>query len=186
MKKLEKAAWLEEGLKVLANDGFQKVTIDNLCFLLQITKGSFYHHFRNIDGYIEALMKYWLEKNTVNLIRATDMMVKIDEKFIRLNDLASSVSQKAEQVIRAWSFSNEIVRRYMQDVDNMRLDYLISLNKQIGMGAKEAENYATLEYGTMIGVQQLKPNISQEDFKNLYFVFRDNKLQKLRDRNNQK
>ena len=43
MKKIDKIAWFEEGLKVLKNEVFQIITIDNLCSLLQITKGSFYH-----------------------------------------------------------------------------------------------------------------------------------------------
>lgn len=27
-------------------EGFARITIDNLCGLLQITKGAFYHHFK--------------------------------------------------------------------------------------------------------------------------------------------
>ncbi len=171
MKKVDKKNWFEEGLKILANDGFQKITIDNMCTILKVTKGSFYHHFKNIDGYIAALMEYWMEKNTVDFITATEAITNIDEKHIRLNDLAASASQKAEQVIRAWSFSNEIVRKYVQQVDDMRMEYLISLNIQSGMEKTAAKDYAILEYGALIGVQQLCPNISKEHFKHLYNLF---------------
>ena len=171
MKKVDKKNWFEEGLKLLSSDGFQKVTIDNMCTILKVTKGSFYHHFKNIDSYIAALMEYWLEKNTIDFIKVTDTMTNIDEKHIQLNDLASSVSQKAEQVIRAWSFSNETVRQYVQQVDNIRMEYLIDLNMQKGMDAKEAQDYSILEYGALIGVQQLCPNIAKEDFKHLYQLF---------------
>lgn len=171
MKKIEKTDWFKEGLRVLANEGYQRITIDNLCSLLKITKGSFYHHFKNIDGYIAALMKYWLEKNTVDFIKATEAITDMDEKHIQLNDLAASASHKSEQVIRAWSFSNETVKRYVQKVDDLRMEYLIDLNIQTGMKKKEARNYAIIKYGTLIGIQQLCPDISKKDFKSLYLVF---------------
>lgn len=171
MKKIEKNAWFEEGLKVLSNEGFQRITIDNLCSFLNITKGSFYHHFKNIDGYVEALMKYWLNKNTVEFINATEKLTNIEEKQMLLNDLAASASQKAEQVIRAWSFSNETVRKYVQQVDDMRMEYLIDLHKQAGIDVKSAKDHAIIEYGTLIGIQQLCPNISKEEFKHLYLIF---------------
>ncbi len=180
MERLDKNSWLSEGFKILESEGFSRITIDNLCERQKRSKGSFYFHFKNIDGYVDALMKYWLEKNTVDFINVTDTIANIDEKFISIKELASSVSQKAEQIIRAWSFSNETVRLYMQQVDHMRLEYMIGLNLQMGVGAKEAKIYAILEYGAMIGVQQLNPNISQEDFKNMYLIIQDNKLQKVR------
>ena len=46
------------GLQIIENEGVSKITIDNLCNLLEITKGAFYHHFKNIDGYIDALMTF--------------------------------------------------------------------------------------------------------------------------------
>lgn len=50
-----------------------KITIDNLCTLPN-HKGAFYHHFKNIDGYVDALMKYWLEVNTFEFIREVDKL----------------------------------------------------------------------------------------------------------------
>lgn len=173
MDTITKNNWCEEGLKVLAKEGFQKITIDNLCIILKRTKGSFYHHFQNINGYIESLMEYWLEKNTIAFIKQTEQISNAEEKCFKLNKLASSASHKAEQSIRAWSFSNGIVKQYVQKVDDMRMDYLIMLNIQSGMEKKESKDYAIIEYSTLIGIQQLHPNISEEDFTNLYLMFID-------------
>lgn len=74
MKKVDKKQWFIVGLDVLEKEGFTRITIDNLCGLLQITKGAFYHHFKNIDGYIDSLMKYWLELNTFEFIREVDKL----------------------------------------------------------------------------------------------------------------
>lgn len=61
MKKVEKKQWFVIGLQIIEKNGVAKITIDNLCNLLEITKGAFYHHFKNIDGYIDALMAFWVK-----------------------------------------------------------------------------------------------------------------------------
>ena len=64
MKKVEKKQWFTTGLQIIKDEGVSRITIDNLCNLLEITKGAFYHHFKNIDGYIDALMAFWVKENT--------------------------------------------------------------------------------------------------------------------------
>jgi len=67
-----KEDWCKEGMDILNTDGFSKITIENLCSKLKVTKGSFYHHFGNMEAYIEALMQYWLEKHTRQLIEEAE------------------------------------------------------------------------------------------------------------------
>ena len=38
MKKVEKKQWFIMGLQIIENEGVSKITIDNLCNLLEITK----------------------------------------------------------------------------------------------------------------------------------------------------
>jgi len=178
MKKIEKTDWFEDGMKVLKTEGFQRITIDNLCTSLKVTKGSFYHHFKNTEGYIEALMKHWLNKNTLEFIKYTEEQSDIQTKYFILNDLASSSSHKVEQMIRAWSFSNETVKEYVKQVDNMRMEYLTDLNIQKGLDPKQAKNSAIVQYGTLIGIQQLLPDISKDEFNELYQIHIENKTNK--------
>ena len=42
MKKVEKKQWFVIGLQIIENNGVAKITIDNLCNLLEITKGAFW------------------------------------------------------------------------------------------------------------------------------------------------
>ncbi|MDF2516925.1 MAG: TetR/AcrR family transcriptional regulator [Sphingobacterium sp.] len=168
MKRIERKEWLEDGMKILKKEGFQRITIDNLCKSLKITKGSFYHHFKNMEDYIEALMKYWQNKNTLEFIKKTEEQCDIQRKYFILSDLASSTSHKVEQIIRAWSFSNETVKAYVKQVDHMRIEYLTDLNIQQGLDLKKARNSAIMQYGTLIGIQQLLPDIPKVEFNELY------------------
>lgn len=167
MKKVDKEQWFIVGLDVLAKDGFARITIDNLCGLLQITKGAFYHHFKNIDGYIDALMKYWLEVNTFEFIRETEKLHDIKEQQQKLADMAAYASIRNESVIRAWSYSNSIVRGYVSQTDTIRLEYAAKLNEAMGLKAKQAMDMAVIQYSMLIGMQQICSDLSPEQFKEL-------------------
>ncbi len=167
MKKIEKAAWFTEGFAIMETDGFSKITIENLCARLKITKGSFYHHFKNVDGYINAFMEYWLEKNTLNPIRETEDAEDGLERNALFYDFTANTSPKTEQIIRAWGYSNESVKKRVEQADKIRLKYLASLSIKEGKSAKESKNLAMLEYATLIGIQQLFPSLSKKELSNL-------------------
>jgi AcrR family transcriptional regulator len=43
--------WVQEGFRVLAEDGVKALTLDRLCRRLGVTKGSFYWHFTDMKAY---------------------------------------------------------------------------------------------------------------------------------------
>ena len=168
MKKVDKNQWFIVGLDVLEKEGFARITIDNLCGLLQITKGAFYHHFKNIDGYIDALMKYWLSLNTIQIIEDANKLPFVKERMEYIGNAVINRSHKSEQVIRAWSFSNPTVKKYIQQVDDLRIDYSTKQRMLLGMSDEEAKNTSVLEYAIFVGMQQLYPDMNKEDWEQLY------------------
>jgi AcrR family transcriptional regulator len=51
--------WVQEGFRVLAEDGVKALTLGRLCSRLGVTKGSFYWHFTHMKAYREALIGTW-------------------------------------------------------------------------------------------------------------------------------
>jgi AcrR family transcriptional regulator len=51
--------WVQEGFRVLAEDGVKALTLGRLCSRLAVTKGSFYWHFSDMKAYREALIDTW-------------------------------------------------------------------------------------------------------------------------------
>lgn len=172
MKRLGKSDWYIAGFAILEAEGFSKITIENLCSSLKITKGSFYHHFGNIDGYVIALMKHWLQVNTIDYINKTEACVEGISKAEKLNNLAMQSSYKMEQVIRAWSYSDPVVKEYVEKADALRLEYLTMLKEEDGMDKQTAKDAAILEYAILIGMQQLCPDISKEQLTTIYKLFK--------------
>ncbi|MFK7921247.1 MAG: TetR/AcrR family transcriptional regulator [Bacteroidia bacterium] len=172
MARLGKEDWLAEGFKVLAEFAQNKLRILYLCERLTVTRGSFYHHFSSIDDYIEQLMLSWEQSNTRQVIQLANKSGDAKERFNRLNELVSNIDQSVETAIRSWSHYHPIVQTYLQKVDKLRLHYLEDLFLNQGFPAEEAANLATLEYGILIGIQQLNPHINASNMDSLYGTYR--------------
>lgn len=164
-KYLGKKDWFIAGLDILEEYGSMKITIENLCCNLGVTKGSFYHHFEHIDGYIASLMDFWLEENTLRIIRQADE--SDSEKPHVLKSLVSCLRHNAELHIRVWSFSNAIVREFVTKADQIRLNYLTDILIQMGHDRSTATDEALIEYATLIGVQQLCSEMSANEWNRL-------------------
>jgi AcrR family transcriptional regulator len=52
--------WLQAGYTVLAEQGVRALKVERLCQHLGVTRGSFYWHFENMDGYRAALVESWI------------------------------------------------------------------------------------------------------------------------------
>jgi AcrR family transcriptional regulator len=57
--RLSRAQWLQKSLDLLISGKHGKLRIDNITKELNVTKGSFYWHFKNRVDYITRLAEYW-------------------------------------------------------------------------------------------------------------------------------
>lgn len=162
-----KEDWLRMGMDVLNTEGFSKITIDHLCNLLGVTKGSFYHHFGNMGGYTEALMQYWTDNYTHAFINEVEKIEDAVQKKALLYEMTTVAMHKSEQYIRAWSFYNDTVKKYVRQVDDMRIQYLEKLGSELGMNSQSAHYFAMTEYAMLVGVQQLYPDLSRKDYADI-------------------
>lgn len=173
MKKIAKEEWLTSGLKIIENEGVSKITIDNLCNMLNITKGAFYHHFKNIDGYIDALMSFWIKESTLAFIEKVEKIDNAKEKLYELSKMSAFSKYKCESRIRGWSYTNDIVRQYVQQVDKLRLNYLKQINSESGYNDENSQKTAIIQYALLIGLQHIGTEISAYDFNELQTLLID-------------
>lgn len=165
---LSKKSWLAEGFALLAEFSQDKLTIQYLCTRLKVTRGSFYHHFSGIENYIQEMMEAWEEENTHLLVKEANTGSSAEESMELLAKAVSSKNQSIEAAIRSWSFYQPTVARHLAKVDQLRLTYLKQLHLKMGRSDEQANLIADLDYATLIGVQQLYPNIADEKMKALW------------------
>ncbi len=165
---LSKKEWLKEGFKLLAEFAQNKLTIQYLCERLQVTRGSFYHHFKGIEDYVECLMELWEEENTLVLVKEANKANSPEESMELLSKSISVQDQSIEAAVRSWSFYHPIVKKHIKKVDSLRLNFLVQIFEALGFEKERAELRAELDYGTLVGIQHLFPEISQERMRQLW------------------
>lgn len=60
--------WLDAALDLLLEAGVDGVKILPLAKRLGLTRTGFYHHFRDREALLDAMIKRWEDKNTGNLV----------------------------------------------------------------------------------------------------------------------
>lgn len=168
MQKIHREDWFSAGMQILESEGFERLTIDALCANLKMTKGSFYHHFRNMDGYIVAFMQDWTEARALEFIRKAESRQLASGESTFFAGLASELCGKAERAIRGWGAASALVRMYLRQVDGIRLKYLEGLMQGRGLEGEAAPRAARMEYALMVGLQQTCPDISHDELLSMY------------------
>ena len=153
----------------MEKDGFTKVTIENLCGALGVTKGSFYHHFEHIGAYVVALMDHWLEENTLKIIQNVERS-QLDKNTVMLK-IVATLRHRLELHIRAWSFSNPYVRDVVANADKLRLDYMTELISLTGRDRQTSREQAMLNIALMIGVQNIYPDMPTDEWDRLQHTY---------------
>lgn len=168
MARTTRTHWLEEGLIILRESGEAGLTVERLCVSLERTKGSFYHHFRDMEAYLDGLLAHWEAKHTSAPILAAAAGAGFEERRRRLDESVVALDMKLEVAVRAWGLRDPRARAALLRVDARRIDYLAELYALVHGKGPLARQLADLEYATFVGMQQILPALSARRYHALY------------------
>lgn len=57
--------WIEVGYKIFALEGFKALKVERLAKKVGISKSSFYHHFADLDTFIEILLQHHIRQSHI-------------------------------------------------------------------------------------------------------------------------
>jgi AcrR family transcriptional regulator len=163
-----KEMWLKEGLAVLAEAGHRNLTISILCDRLNLTTGSFYHHFKNRQAYSEAVLQYWEKEQTQRFIEQSEAQPNIQSKKNKLVEMALHTSFDHEPAIRAWAQMAPLARKYQQRIDKQRQEYMRQIFLEEKVEPRLAREWALVVVCIFIGAQQIIPSLSTSEKKRVY------------------
>lgn len=173
MSRLNKEDWLQAGLELLADYDQSHINIQNLCDYLDITRGSFYHHFDGMPAYIQELLRYWRAENRELLLDAAQQLkTGVSAKEI-IQSLVPVAHRKAEMSLRSWSYYQQKIKPFLEKMDELRLDYLSEAYQRQGVPAEYAQRLAKIQYSVLLGLQQLHPDLTTEELQEMYQFFSD-------------
>ena len=170
--RLRPEAYYDVAFAILSEQGPGGLTISALCARLEVTKGSFYHHFRDMPEFVDRLLQHWEREHASRLIALSESVTDPDERFDLLEGIAVGLPHGAEAAIRAWSWSDESVAAVQRRVDGARLDHLTASGVVAGQDARQARIKATISLSVLIGMQQLERPATPEAMEAVFSELR--------------
>lgn len=151
---------LDAGLEFLAAKSIRQLTIAALCHHLGVTKGSFYHHFRNRDDFLERMLEHWVEVWTFKPMKAADRGGSAAERFRLIVEESNNLPGGTETSIRSWALREPLPRRYLERVDTARMEYLRDIFVEICADRERAGLLSRISYSLFVGTRMVVPEIT--------------------------
>ena len=150
-ERLTKSDWLQQGLETLANDGVGALKVGAMAQRLNVSRGSFYWHFRDIADFRRQLLQSWQEHATEQVIQ---QMEAEDPASPRLNNLmkrAFATERRMDRAVRSWAAQDDDVAHVVASVDARRVDYIAKLLIAEGVERRMALPRAVFIYWAFLG-----------------------------------
>ncbi len=174
MARKSKTDWLEAGIQVLATESVDALTVDRVASRLGVTKGSFYAHFENFADYRDALLSFWYEEGTENIIATAESAGEALASMDRVMQLSPIVARRddPELAFRAWAARDPYVRAFVQRVDRRRLKYGEDLFT-VAVGDRERAKFLIgMLYALILGSGQMLPPVRHKGMLDYYEEFK--------------
>jgi AcrR family transcriptional regulator len=167
--------WLETARKVLIESGVDRVKIEPLARLLRVTTGSFYHHFKNRQELLDALLHHWETHNSKPLFNAveaagSDPGDQIDALFETW--VAEDAYDPAyDSAVRAWAHTSKDAESVVRLVDERRIRLIQQIFEGFGYDQDRAFIRARITYFHQVGYQAteiVEPYEQRQQLRHLY------------------
>ena len=145
---------MEAGLEILVADGPSGLTISALCAAVGTTSGSFYHHFGNLHGYVEAVVRHW-ETRHRNQVRALGPEGTASARLVRHRAGMLALDHNVDAAMRSWAATNTTVAAAQQRVDELWHSALFALLHDLIGEAGTARRLAVSGRALVIGHQMI-------------------------------
>ena len=147
--------WVTAAYEALIDQGIDAVKIQILGARLNLSRTSFYWHFKDRAALLAALIGMWDDRTTRPLVAATRAYAETETEAM-LNLIGCFLSDAAfdsrlEFAVRGWALQDAAVRDRLQTVDAERLAALRALLERWGHAPDEADVRSRTIYLTQIG-----------------------------------
>jgi len=147
--------WLDAAYLMLVESGIESVKVMPLAKRLNMSRTSFYWHFKDRDALLDALIRRWKVKNTGNLVAQTKARAKtIAEAVLNLFDCwidPKLFDARMDFAIRNWAHQSAELKTILEQTDQERIAAIAAMFARFGFSKEQAETRALTVYYTQIG-----------------------------------
>lgn len=164
---LTPADWIAAATHVLRDKSIDAVRVDVLAKVLNVTRGSFYWHFKDRNDLLERVLQRWRDTATEQIIQRFEKKPPEQRicEFLTLPFHGQTAQNAAsiELAIRAWARRGALARQAVETIDSDRLAYIAQCFSELGFSPEEAKMRAFLVYGYMVNESLLRTQGSEQE-----------------------
>ncbi len=153
--KVTRDEWLDLALALLARQGVGAITVLDLSERLGVSRSSFYWHFRNRDGLIDALLERWDGLNTRSIVQQAEApaatIIEAVLNIFRCWVDAALFSPRLDLAVREAARRSEPVRQLLDRSDKARMTAIEAMFRRHGYPPDDALVRARVLYTMEIG-----------------------------------
>ena len=158
-KQLQRFDWLQQALEIFVAEGIDALRITRLADDLGVTRGSFYWHFANRNDLIEALVRFWQDKNTAAIERSVAGAESLADGILSFFETcldAERFDPRLDLAIREWARRSTRIRRLLDQEDAARIEVLRVFYRRFDYPMPVALIRARVLYYAQIGFYALE------------------------------
>ncbi|MBI5618385.1 MAG: TetR/AcrR family transcriptional regulator [Gammaproteobacteria bacterium] len=174
-KSFDRDSWLKKALDVLFSHGISHVKVEVLARELDVTKGSFYWHFKNRDDLLHGMVDWWRDQQIQFLTRLD--LQRIDDPAGLIKSVIAFThhtdDSRHDVAMREFARFDTYAAAAVAEVDQRRVDYLATLFRAAKFSETEAVLraralyfYQVGEYTTSLSIDSdLRDELAERRFK---------------------
>lgn len=157
--RLNRQDWIDGTIRKLSEDSVAALRVDELAEYLNVTKGSFYWHFKSREDLLEAVLAWWRTLMTSEIKRVLESLPGTGwERLANLLRIAISARPDVpggpfELTLRDWARRDPQVARVVHEVDDARITLVADLYRDAGLDDEAAQEYAFAQMAFVIGAR---------------------------------
>ncbi len=163
---LTRLDWVAAGQALLIDGGIDAVKLQRMTERLDVTTGSFYHHFRNLDEFLCALADYYGSKQAQRLIdQARDAVGTDPDAVLRESTtlFGRGSMRQLNIAMRAWAHRDQRAAAAVRRFDRVLMGILDQLFLDMGFDEMAAKSRTLI----MMGLASLdfEPEVMQPTYQ---------------------
>ena len=158
---------MDAATNVLADHGIDSVRVDVLARTLDVTRGSFYWHFRDREELLRKVLQAWRQRATEQLTlrlekASTDPREQLHDVIsLPFRGRAAVRAARIELAIRAWARRDDMARHAVDEADASRMSYIAQVFSSLGFAIAEARSRSFLLYSYLVAESLLSTSATQ-------------------------
>ena len=154
-QKVSSETWVETARLILVEEGIAGVKVDRLAQRLGVTRGGFYHNFRDREDLLDALLRRWEEAcRFLPEFPASRSLAKLGAWFDCVADRLieeDGYDHDFDMAVREWARSDQRAAWAVERSDRQRMGVLQRFFDALGYSKDEALMRARIFYYLQIG-----------------------------------